>query len=75
LSAQVSYKRTRLGHLLTALLAILYAAGILALVALLLSWTGAATPLVIVGLTLLLALLLHPVRRGLQKLINRRFSV
>jgi hypothetical protein len=27
------------------------------------------------GLTLLFALLLHPVRRGLQKLINRSFCV
>jgi hypothetical protein len=74
MSAQVAFKRTRLGHLLTALLLILYVACILALVALLLSWTGAATPLVIVGLTLILALLLHPVRHGLQKLINRSFS-
>ncbi|MGO8947049.1 MAG: hypothetical protein ACLQUY_05180 [Ktedonobacterales bacterium] len=75
MSVQILFSRSRVGHLLTALLLILYAAGILALVALLLSWTGAATPAVIVGLTLVLALLLHPVRRGLQKLINRRFSV
>jgi len=75
MSAQVLFKRTRLGHLLTALLLLLYAAGVLALVALLLSWTGASTPLAIDGLTLLFALLLHPVRRGLQKLINRSFSI
>jgi hypothetical protein len=67
------FSRTPVGHLLTALLLILYVAAILALVALLLAWTGAATPAVIVGLTLVLALLLNPVRRGLQKLINRRF--
>ena len=75
MSAQVLRSRRRLGHFLTALLLILYAAGILALVALLLSWIGAATPLVIIGLTLILALLLNPVRHGLQKLINRSFSV
>jgi hypothetical protein len=74
-SAQVLFRRTQLGHLLTALLLILYAAGILALVVLLLSWTGASTPLVIDGSTLMFALLLQPVRRGFQKLINRRFSV
>ena len=75
MSAQVLFKRTRLGHLLTALLLLLYAAGVLALVALLLAWTNASTPLAIDGLTLLFALLLHPVRRGLQKLINRSFCV
>ena len=33
------------------------------------------SPLVIVSLTLVLALLLYPIRRGLQQLINRRYMV
>jgi hypothetical protein len=33
------------------------------------------SPLVIVSLALVLALLLYPIRRGLQQLINRRYMV
>jgi uncharacterized membrane protein len=75
LSAHPFFTHTRLGHLFSALLFIVYAGSILVLVVLLLSWSGLASPLVLVGCTLLLAGLLHPVRRGVQKLINRRFGV
>jgi hypothetical protein len=70
------FKRTLLGHILTALLTSGYAGGIVVLVVLLLSWIGMGeTPLALVGCTLLLVFLLHPVRRGLQQMINRRYGV
>ena len=75
-STSVVVKRTLRGNLLTVMLYIMYVASILVLFALLSSWIlrGAESPLVIVGLTLALALLLHPIRRGLQQLINRRYT-
>ena len=77
LSVQAFFNRTRLGHILTALLLIVYAGSILVLVSLLRSWISeiSESPFVIMGLTLVLAILLHPVRRGFQKMINRRYGV
>jgi uncharacterized membrane protein YczE len=73
LSAHALFKRTRLGHILTAFLFIVYAGSILVLVSLLSSWIS-GSPFVIMGFTLVLAIFLNPVRRGFQKMINRRYG-
>ena len=67
--------RTLIYALLTAILALIYFSLIFALQALVRVMTGtvAQQPLVIIASTLVIAALFHPLRRRIQRLIDRRF--
>src|SRR5205085_8020972 len=67
--------RTLVYGTLTVMLALVYFGCVVALQALVRGFTGQASgnPLVVVGSTLVIAALFNPLRKRLQKLIDRRF--
>jgi hypothetical protein len=66
-------RRTLIYGVLTALLAVLYWAGVVGLQALLRPFTGAGNDLAVVATTLIIAALFLPLRRRIQAFIDRRF--
>jgi len=66
-------RRTLIYGALTALLALMYWAGVVGLQALLRPFTGAGNDLAVVATTLLVAAIFLPLRRRVQGFIDRRF--